>query len=178
MFANWTVPKRLFILCLCCWATVLDAKQVIQVWSYHNFPPFVVDLEERQGLTFDLARAMEELSDGRYRFEVAILPRPEINQRLAKGTLGIVLWVNPVWFADRERIKFLWTRAIMTDGSGVISPRRKPVRYNGPASIIGLHLIGVKGHRYAGADELVAQGVVRRTDLASELEVFRHIDVL
>ncbi|MEM6906617.1 MAG: hypothetical protein AAF568_12040, partial [Pseudomonadota bacterium] len=64
------------VLALAClaWAMLLPGAllakpQSVPVWVYQNYPPFVVDAEAREGLSFDLATRLTELSRGAFAFE-------------------------------------------------------------------------------------------------------------
>lgn len=151
-------------------ATVVHAEK-IPVWIYHNFPPFVLDVVEKRGLSFDLADRLSEISDGQYQFEVEVIPRQRLNLRLAAGKRGVVFWANNNWFNDPDKDKYLWARTLMHDQSVVISPQTAPFEYDGPASMMGMKFVGVGGHSYAGVDQLIAQNEIERLDLRGEESV-------
>ena len=119
-------------------------------------------------MSYDLAVLLTTQSQGRYTFETQYLPRKRLNQKLAVAEPGIVLWVNPVWFDDADREKYLWTAALLEDRNEVLSRHDNPVHYHDPRSLQGLKLGGVIGHTYSDIEELVAQGAVRRIDAVEE----------
>ena len=143
------------------------AKDVL-VWVYHDFPPFVIDVENREGLSFELADRLTEISDGDYNFQVDVLNRGRINHFVQSDVPGIVLWTNPLWFGDKTKEKFLWSTPLFHDSAAVISPKSAPIDFSAPTDLAGLRMTGVRGHRYAGLDELVADGQIQRIDMGSE----------
>ncbi|WP_299042648.1 transporter substrate-binding domain-containing protein [uncultured Tateyamaria sp.] len=151
------------------------AAEDITVWVYHNYPPYVVDAEAEEGLSYDLARVLTDMAQGHYRFRVMVLPRQRLNQNLEAGQPGMVAWVNPVWFGDQDRTRFLWTDAILSDRNSVISPTGIAFDYTGPRSLTGMTMVGIRGHRYQDVDRLVAQGLVDRVDVRSEHSLVQFI---
>lgn len=148
-------------------ASTTDAL-AIPVWTYHAYPPFIVDQKNEKGLTYDLARFLTNRSGGRFHFEVVALPRLRVDNHLSQGDSGVVFWVNNAWFGDPNRKKYLWTDTIMRDSNSVISPVNSPVEYLEPNSLNGLNLVGVRGHHYKYIDDLVTQKMINRLDVGSE----------
>ncbi|MEO0915042.1 MAG: hypothetical protein AAFY59_18995 [Pseudomonadota bacterium] len=151
-----------------------DAEEVT-VWVYHNFPPFIVNEGTQEGLSFDLARLLTRGSEGRLTFQVQVLPRKRLNQRLAAGRPGIVLWANSAWFGDRPETRYRWTRRLISDSNVVISPATAPVDYAGPHSLSGMTITGIRGHRYPGIDMLVEAGYITRINFNTEGQLVRFI---
>lgn len=152
-----------------------EAAETIPVFTYHTHPPFLV--EEDRGLTRELATYLTEASEGRYRFEVRPLSRPGVDKMLAEHDSGIVPWVNPVWFKDREETRHLWTRhALMEDGNAVVSHRSRPVDYTGPEAMKGMTLGGLRGHRYEDIDDYIrTTGELKRTNANNLIDNIRKL---
>ncbi len=151
------------------------AAEEVSVWVYHNFPPYIVNATEREGISYDLVRLLTEMSDGRFQFNVEVLPRPRLEKRFMSGDPGIVLWVNHVWFGDPDRTRFLWTNPILADKNVIVSPKGASFQYEGPQSLHGMTLIGVRGHSYTEVDGLVKEGLVDRIDLNAEGQLMRFV---
>ena len=147
----------------------------VRLWVYHNFPPFITDAVQEQGLSFDLARRLSEMSDGAFDFQVEILPRARINRNLKAGDGGLVLWTNPAWFGDAGRTNYLWSHGIMIDGYALISPSGSPILYQDLEASPPLQFAAVRGHRYVGIDELVERGAVNRVELPSEASLISFV---
>ncbi len=75
----------------------------IKVWTYHEFPPFIVNEQAQTGLSYDLVELLTERSGGEHEFRLQVAPRERLNNRLKVKEPGIVLWVNPNWFDDTEQ---------------------------------------------------------------------------
>jgi len=167
--------SALVLLCLLLAMPLRAGADRITVWVYHDFPPFVVDADTQTGMSFNLARMLTERAQGRYAFDVVVLPRQRLNAELENDAPGVVLWVNPLWFGDAGRDTYLWTAAVLNDRNDVISPMEEPFTYDGPTSLDGKTLVGVKGHRYPGIDLRIAAGTVDRMDVSSEAALVQFI---
>jgi len=147
--------------------------EVIQVLSYHNHPPFVTG--PMQGQTYQLVRQLNALAPPGLRFQVELLPRVRLNQRLQGWIDGecparpcddgwLVPWVNPNWgFRPPGGDPYHWL-AQAEDANVIVSRQSDPIDYQQPASLDGKVLGGVRGHRYMGIDERVAAGRIERVD--------------
>ncbi len=147
----------------------------VDVWVYHNFPPYVVDGDSREGLSFDLADKLTEMSGGAYTFNVLVMPRERLNARMDAGQSGIVLWANPAWFGDQNKTRFHWTAPVISDRNDVISPVEVSFRYTGAESLRGTTLVGISGHRYPGVDDMIDNGDLERVDVSSEDALVRFV---
>lgn len=124
----------------------------IPVYTYHTHPPFIINTG--RGLSYDLAAYLSDNSRGRFQFIVKPMSRPRVNKMLAESNTGIIPWVNPSWFKDKQEKKYQWVKAsLMEDGNSVISHQKNKVFYDGPSSLDGLTFGGVRGHVYAGIDD-------------------------
>jgi len=148
-------------------------KKMIKVWTYYNFPPFVIDEKQKKGLHFDFVALLNQKFAEKYHFEGVKLPRRRIDllltmQSQKNSVNGIVAWVNPIWFKDKNRKTYFWTNTIFTDQNEVVSHRDRPLRYDNASSLIGLNLGGVFGHRYVNIDDLVKKDKITRHNVATE----------
>lgn len=150
----------------------------INIYTYHNHPPFVIDaIEKGRGLTFDLEDSINRYSEGKISFAVEVLPRNRLNMKLnswisgdcfREGTIcqnnWMVIWVNPKWgFGNNAASKFHWIR-IHDDSNAMISSQKNKIAYHSPISLKGLRFGGMRGHRYIGIDKLVRQKKIIRID--------------
>ncbi|WP_439886413.1 substrate-binding periplasmic protein [Pseudomonas sp. MBLB4123] len=160
-----------FLLALCLASAQVLGSQHIKVYAYHLKPPFIVDLQQRQGLYFDFSDYLNSKGDA-YRFETLYLPRNRIEHDLDHGHLdGVVIGVNPLWFQDQAQERFLWTPSLYQDQDEIVSLTGTGLNYRGPESLSGLHLAGVLGFSYHGIDDWVAAGKIDRSDTPGEREV-------
>ncbi|WP_415921633.1 hypothetical protein [Tateyamaria sp. SN6-1] len=166
---------RLLAVCMLCSGQAGAQPRDIIVSVYHDFPPFIVNAETREGLSYDLVDLLDARSQGAFRFSVDVMPRQRLNDRLRDGAPGIVLWANPVWFGDGDRTLYLWSPPLLRDRNDVISPRSVALQFDGPQSLIGQTLVGVSGHRYPGVDDYIAQGMIETVNVRSEEALVRFV---
>jgi len=151
--------------------SLANAKQVIKLWSYYEFPPFVISVAERNGLTYDFVEKLNLFEDtGEYQFEVEILPRKRLNAYLDSTMKGAVLWVNPLFFGDLKRKRYLWTNPILEDEQAFISRVQTPFLYTGPESLMKPDFVlgGMRGHVYGGIQKQIDEGKIIRSDVDKE----------
>jgi polar amino acid transport system substrate-binding protein len=141
-------------------------EQFVSVWSYYGFPPFITS--KNQGLSHDLVELLNERGQGRFRFELRLLPRKRIDLLLSDSVTGIVLFVNPSWMGLRNLQKYEWTPSLFSDRNVIVSNVARKVDFTGPESLAGLTLGGILGRKYEALDELVDAGLIKREDATSE----------
>jgi len=152
--------------------------QSVDVLTYHTHPPF---MQQDQGLSYDLVDMLNEQAGGRYTFTLKAKSRPALNKDIAKsldsGAVLLIPWVNPNWFQDADKTKYLWLdQALMQDGNSVVSSATKPLFYTGPESLDGLVLGGLKGHSYKGIDERIkTHKLTRRVNANNHLDNFNKL---
>jgi len=160
------MPKALLLL-LSCLPLIAQAQREVIAWTYHQLPPFLLDLKQRQGLSFDLLELLNQHPDnrGRFYFRLHYLPRKRLDRHLARGDAGLVLWVNPIFFANGQPAAPDWTQSLLEDEQSFVSRREQAFDYQGPASLHGQVLGTVLGHRYIGLEDGFNQGLIRREDV-------------
>ncbi len=158
--------------------SILFGAQDINVYTYHNHAPFIID--KNSGLSNDLIQYLNKNSKGTYNFKLKVVPRsrlnyilkPWINKECGKtkecASNWVVLWVNPKWgFGQDSLSNFSWTN-LFKDSNAIIYSKNRAIEYTSPNSLMGKKLAGIAGHRYVGIDDLVADGKVQRIDGNSE----------
>ena len=74
----------------------VSAEPVIYLYTYHNKPPFIVDLEAKTGLDYDLAAYLSK-RDPVNNYRTAYVPRRRLDRMIETGELdGVVIGVNPL----------------------------------------------------------------------------------
>jgi len=150
-------------------------KEQVTIYAYHLKPPYIISVEEKTGLYFDFSRYLNSKA-GPYQFQTRFMPRKRLEIYLNRGELnGILIGVNPVWFKDKAKTKYLWTSTIFQDQDEVVSHAEAPFEYLGPKSLKGLSLGGVLGFYYFGITEVVEAGGIKQTDLKSESSVLQML---
>lgn len=149
--------------------------ETVSMYTYHNHPPFVVD--GGKGLSYDFVDALNKKSKGNPTFKVEVVSRAQLDKVVAAPDFqGAVAWVNPAWFKDKERTTYLWSSAVMDDANVILSNASQKVEYKDPSSLKGKNLGGIAGHNYAGIDELVASGAIKREDADKERSNLRKLE--
>jgi len=89
-------------------------KILVPIYVYHLKPPYIIEIENETGLYYDFSRYLS-LKSEKYEFHTIYLPRKRIDIYLERNILdGILLGVNPIWFQDKARKKYLWSPPIFT----------------------------------------------------------------
>lgn len=150
------------------------AQPSVPAYNTYLAAPFVID--GKGGLAADLVAYLNRKLIGKAVFELQVLPRERFNQTVIKDAnfKGVVLFLNPGFVGDLDQTKFAWTAAFMADGNEIVSPTSQRVEYDGPDSLKGLALVGVRGHKYAGLEERFGKDI-KRADLDNELQVLKML---
>ena len=148
---------------------------VVTIYEYHNFPPMVVSQSKRIGLSFGFARYLTQKSRGMYRFDVKVVAMQSLQSHLESGQSAMVIFVNPIWFADENMQKYLWTDSVLTLKDEIVSKKSKPFLYQNRLSFKGKVIGGIDGYTYPVLDELVAQGEAVRVNTGSDLQNLKDL---
>ncbi len=158
------------------WADESKAgTRVIPLWTYHDYPPFIINREKRFGFSYSFAKILQQYGKGNIEFTLRPAPRKRIDHWLEEGREGIVLWVNPSWFRDLGQEKYRWSGALLQDINEVISRQRSPVRYSGTRSLRGLRFGALLGEIYPSLQSMVEDGTLHRDDVASPMLNLRKL---
>jgi len=148
----------------------LACKEVITLWSYYDYPPFVTAMSDKKGLSFDFVEMLNLFNpDKGYDYQLEIIPRKRLDSYLKSGRRGAVLWVNPVFFADVKRQKYRWTGPLLQDEQSFISSSKTPFIFDGVESLMqpGFVLGGIRGHLYGGIQDEINAGKIIRSDVSN-----------
>jgi polar amino acid transport system substrate-binding protein len=106
-----------------------------------------------------------------------VVTRAQLDKLLATPDFsGVVAWVSPEWVKDKDKTTYLWTAGVMDDANVILSSAKAKVDYKDPASLKGKQFGGIAGHKYAGIDDLVAAGAVKREDAEKERNNLRKLE--
>lgn len=144
-------------------------QPALEVLSHYDFPPFHTG--PGAGLSYELLDWLR--SELQLASEFSLLPRPRLDRRLAEpGWLGFIPWVNPVWFGDAQRQRYIWSEALMNDEDLVLLRPGLELDYRGPSSLRRLTVGGVNGHVYADIEpEIQAGRILRQDAISTELSL-------
>lgn len=147
------------------------AVEKISLYSHYTTAPFAVEgVPPQLSYTVRLAAWLTAQSAGRYLFEARQMPRLRLNRIVAQADWqGVVAWANPLWFADPERQRFLWSSALMSDRNVLVSRQVDHVLFPVQEPAQPLRLGGISGHFYADLDPFIQRGLLLREDAQNDL---------
>jgi len=140
---------------------------VVKLWTYYNFKPFLQP-NEKQGLIIDLAEMLTANSQGKFNFVVKYLPRKRIDMLLASHQLGAVALVNPQWFPDT----FMVSSPLLKGSDIIISSKHHIINDVSKVNIKNQKFIGVVGHLYPA---LLNVELAHRQNISSIDSLFKLI---
>ena len=154
---------------------VCGAQQRVEVWTYHVSPPFILD--DAQGLSYDFVKLLnsDPGNKGRFRFELAQLPRDHLDVELERKQPGVLLWTTPSFFTAAQANNGRWSGPLLMDQQVFVSLPDAPFDYGGPKTLHGLILGGVLGHRYKALTSDIKNGAIERQDAQTDLENFEKL---
>lgn len=156
-----TVLGRCLLIVLLVIVTTTVRARTVPVLTYHNFPPFVVDAQTHQGLSFDIVNILNALKLPGIQFKLVIHPRARLNRELRRQPEWLVLWANPAWFNDRGMTTYAWSSPLFEDANVVVT-RDPEFDYSGPMSLQSMQMLGLREHSYQGINEMIASGAISK----------------
>jgi hypothetical protein len=81
-------------------------RVTVPLYTYQTAPPYEIDAEERKGLNYELADALNEIFPCEYVFGLQHLSRMELNKRLEDGGPAMVMFSNVRWFWQIPQLLF------------------------------------------------------------------------
>jgi len=163
--------NSILLVCLTLFNSHAFSAQTITLWTYYDYPPFIINSVKKAGLVYDLARFLSKQCNGEYLFVARYLPRKRLDQSLAQQQAGMVAFVSPLWFKG----DYLWSRELLLGQNDVISLVGNSVAYQGPESLKGMHFAGLLGHKYPGIDKLVNKGSIKRSNVINVLTAVKTL---
>lgn len=148
------------LLALYCAIASAHAGPTVKAYNSYGGAPY---LEGKRGLAPELVAYVNRRLEGRYTLQLVTLPRRQLNQLMEApdGFEGVALFLAPLFLGDVPQKRFHWSPAFLQDSNVIISRLENPVRYDGPASLVGMRFAGIYGNRYPGIDEYVGRGIPR-----------------
>ncbi|WP_105167948.1 substrate-binding periplasmic protein [Pseudoalteromonas sp. T1lg23B] len=154
---------------------LVAAKQVVTIYAYHLKAPYIIDVEQEQGLYFDFALLLNQYQS-EHVFKIEFMPRKRLNRDIEQSTLdGLIIGVNPVWFRDRQQKKFAWSEPFMTDRDEFVSNIKAPFEFAGQASLYGKTIGGVRGYHYFQVAPAVKIGKADQLETSTELQLLEMV---
>lgn len=136
----------------------------------------MTDIESKKGIYYDFAKLFNRAQSEFY-LNVKFVPRKRIDRMLDNNNLdGIIMGVNPIWFGDKDKTKFLWSEFIMEDMDVFVSNSTIPVKVNNFSDLTHKRVGGIHGFRYFGIDELAQQKRLTRINTQSETQLLDMVE--
>ncbi|MBD1581590.1 substrate-binding periplasmic protein [Pseudoalteromonas sp. S16_S37] len=151
------------------------AAQQVKIYAYHLKPPYLIDVEEEKGLYFDLTKLLNQFQS-MINFKLEYMPRKRLNRDIEQNTLdGLIMGVSPVWFRDREQIKFAWSKAFMNDRDEFVSHVKAPFEFDGPSSLYAKTIGGIRGYYYFQVAPVVTLEKAIVVETGTELQLLEMV---
>ena len=141
------------------------------LYTYHDKPPYFESTHS--GYKGIYKEFVDYLNNQQSDITVVLSfqPRKRLEDSLHKNKLdGGVLGVNPLWFNDSEKAKYLWSNAFMLDQDVVVTQKTKVFDYKHPKDLIGKRLALPRGLYFWGVSELIVDGKIRVYETSSDLQ--------
>ncbi len=158
-------------------------EEIIKVYTYHDKPPYVIFGQEsntiQAGIYLELVNHLNANSsannDG-LRYELSFLPRVRLESQLKTQQLdGIVIGVNPLWFGDSTKQKYLWSNTFMDDKDIFLVNSDSTIEFQQASDLKGLTIALGRGTYYKGISELIKQGKIKAASTNSSQQ---NLDML
>jgi len=165
------ITQWLIWLGLMCLGLPASAAQEIQLLTDYTTRPYAVDgVAPADSYTVRLAQWLSQQSAGRYHFVPRQVPKKRLLKMLENPNWrGVVAWVNPDWFADPERKRFLWSERVMRDFAVRISRRSDKVVFAQGHPLKSARFGGLSGYVYPHYEADFNSGLLVREDAQNDL---------
>lgn len=159
-FNIWPLQAKLTILMvlLLTFSHNVFAKKVY-VCSPYKSAPFIIDEQKRSGLVYTFTDFLNKQAQGKYSFEVLILPRARLLLALAEHTHCIVPFVSYTWF-DPDKQLYYWSQPIIKDANIILSAANKKLESIEKSEVSGLKTSQVIGFLDPQVTALIADNRV------------------
>jgi polar amino acid transport system substrate-binding protein len=153
------------------------AKERFTFYTYHNKPPYFfgsIPAGREKHATKGVYRAFvaylnTQLKD--MEVELEFSPRIRLEGSLTDGQLnGAIIGVNPLWFKDKERTRYLWSHALMNDKDVIVVRAGDNFPYKHPRDLEGKSLALPRGLYFWGVTERIKQGKILVFETNSEIQ--------
>ncbi|WP_250655809.1 substrate-binding periplasmic protein [Alkalimarinus coralli] len=175
----WRVAWLLFAgLLIVAFSSVVNAKS-FTLFTYHDKPPYylsgVADSPDAIGIYKEFVNYLNR-KQNKVQVQLVFQPRKRLEESLQQNRLkGGVLGVNPLWFNDSEKLKYLWSSVFMHDRDVVITRKNKTFNYQHPTDLTGKRLALPRGLYFWGVSELIELNKIWVYETSSDVQ---NLDML
>ena len=155
----------------------VNAKERFTLYTYHNKPPYFfgsIPAGREKTATTGIYRAFADYLNTQLKdieVELEFSPRIRLEGSLTDGQLnGAIIGVNPLWFKDKERSRYLWSHPFMNDKDVIVVHADEAFDYKHPRDLEGKSLALPRGLYFWGVTERIKQGKILVFETNSELQ--------
>ena len=164
MTSPWNLAIVLLLLSLMSMSSIASSDKVINVYTYHDKPPYVIHQSNthiiQSGIYLELVSYLNRV-DSEYQYQLTYMPRVRLERLLKDKQLdGVIIGVNPLWFADKDKNKYLWSEPFMDDKDIFLVNAESTLNYKQASDLAGLTIALERGTYYKGISELINQGEI------------------
>lgn len=123
---------------------VPQLPSTVNIYTYHNQPPYIIDANDRKGLLFDFLNELQDAAP-KVTFVENVVSRSKVNDVLDSNQPSIVMWVNPDWFVGVSQSLY-WSKQIFESKSVFVFLKDKGVKYKTTEDLEGLVFGSRKGY--------------------------------
>jgi polar amino acid transport system substrate-binding protein len=160
------------------------AKERIKMYSYHNKPPYFLASTSsayKKPDTVGIYRAFVAYLNSQLQDVEVVLefsPRIRLERSLTDGKLdGAIIGVNPLWFKDKKRTKYLWSHSFMKDKDVIVVRTGKAFPYEHPKDLEGKSLALPRGLYFWGVTERIKKGVIQVFETNSDVQNLGMVEI-
>lgn len=158
----------------------------IDIYTYHDKPPYYTlsppssksfrrqnlrDPEQAAQGLYPLFIDLVNRAQQHYHLTLKHLPRKRIQLQLQQNALiGAVIGVNPIWFKDQKRVRYLWSPAFMLDQDIIVVRNESTLDYKSLTDLVGVTFALPRGYYFYGITELAQKGDLSIIETSSDLQ--------
>lgn len=136
------------------------------VCSAYKSGPFIIDESKRLGLLYTFTDFLNAQAQGKYQFDVLLLPRGRLLLELQTTNHCIVPFVSYQWF-DPSKALYNWSQPIIEDANVILSSQATKLESLAKEKVVGLRTSQVIGFFDDQLETLIKDKTVIRFDSIS-----------
>ncbi len=149
---------------------------VFTLYTYHDKPPYYENNHHGEASTPPpgIYKALVDYLNSKqsnWVIKLAFQPRKRLESQLNANRLpGGIIGVNPVWFKDKEKSRYLWSPPFMQDKDVVVTRKSDAFDYQHPNDLVGMRLALPRGLYFWGVTELVNANKIEVYETSSDVQ--------
>ncbi len=167
----------MLLLVCAAFTTNAAAKERFTLYTYHNKPPYYfgsIPSGREDHATTGIYRDFVAYLNAHLRdieVHVEFSPRVRLEGDLRKGQLnGAIIGVNPLWFKDKGKNRYLWSGSFMKDKDVIVVKAGERFPYAHPRDLEGKSLALPRGLYFWGVTERIKEGKILVFETNSDMQ--------